>query len=106
MHSITALSGIGPAYFFHMIDLLKNAAMILGISEELAETLSIQTAIGSSQLDINSADDHLTVKKKVMSPGGTTEAAFKSLNENDLDQVWDDAIEAARNRSIELGQSE
>jgi Pyrroline-5-carboxylate reductase len=40
-----------------------------------------------------------------MSPGGTTEAAFKSLDENDLDQVWDDAIEAARNRSIELGQS-
>ena len=49
--------------------------------------------------------DSVTLKKKVMSPGGTTEAAFKSLDENDLDQVWDDAIEAARNRSIELGQS-
>ena len=88
-----------------MMDLLKNAAMKSGIPEEIAETLSIQTAIGSSQLALNSADDLVTLKKKVMSPGGTTEAAFKSLDENDLDQVWDDAIEAARNRSIELGQS-
>ena len=105
MHSITAVSGSGPAYFFHMMDLLKNAAMKSGIPEEIAETLSIQTAIGSSQLALNSADALVTLKKKVMSPGGTTEAAFKSLDENDLDQVWDDASEAARNRSIELGQS-
>ena len=40
-----------------------------------------------------------------MSPGGTTEAAFKSLDENDLDKVWNEAIEAARNRSIELGRN-
>ena len=40
-----------------------------------------------------------------MSPGGTTEAAFNSLDKNDLDQVWDEAIEAAKIRSIELGQN-
>jgi len=76
-----------------------------GIPADIAETLSVQTAIGSSQLALNSADDLLTLKKKVMSPGGTTEAAFKSLDENDLDKVWNEAIEAARNRSIELGRN-
>lgn len=105
MHAITAVSGSGPAYFFHMMDLLKTAAMKSGIPEDIAETLSVQTAIGSSQLALNSADDLLTLKKKVMSPGGTTEAAFKSLDENDLDKVWNEAIEAARNRSIELGRN-
>ena len=105
MHAITAVSGSGPAYFFHMMDLLKKAAMKSGIPEDIAETLSVQTAIGSSQLALNSADDLLTLKKKVMSPGGTTEAAFKSLDENDLDNVWNEAIEAARNRSIELGRN-
>ena len=105
MHAITAVSGSGPAYFFHMMDLLKSAAMKSGIPEEIAETLSIQTAIGSSQLALNSADDLLTLMKKVMSPGGTTEAAFKSLDANDLDRIWDEAINAARERSIELGKS-
>jgi len=105
MHAITAVSGSGPAYFFHMMDLLKTAAMKSGIPEDIAETLSVQTAIGSSQLALNSADDLLTLKKKVMSPGGTTEAAFKSLDGNDLDKVWNEAIEAARNRSIELGRN-
>ena len=105
MHAITAVSGSGPAYFFHMMDLLKKAAMKSGIPEDIAETLSVQTAIGSSQLALNSADDLVTLKKKVMSPGGTTEAAFKSLDKNDLDQVWDEAIEAAKVRSFELGQN-
>jgi pyrroline-5-carboxylate reductase len=87
MHAVTAVSGSGPAYFFHMMHIL-----------------SIQTAIGSSQLALNSADDLITLKKKVMSPGGTTEAAFDSLEKNKLDDIWDEAINAARQRSVDLGK--
>jgi pyrroline-5-carboxylate reductase len=87
-----------------MMHILKNAACKAGIPEEIAETLSIQTAIGSSQLALNSADDLITLKKKVMSPGGTTEAAFDSLEKNKLDDIWDEAINAARQRSVDLGK--
>ena len=80
---------------------LDNTAKL---PEEIAETLSIQTAIGSSQLALNSADDLLTLKKKVMSPGGTTEAAFDLLEEKKLDDIWDEAIDAARQRSVDLGK--
>ena len=105
MHAVTAVSGSGPAYFFHMMHILKDAACKAGIPEEIAETLSIQTAIGSSQLALNSADDLITLKKKVMSPGGTTEAAFDSLEKNKLDDIWDKAINAARQRSVDLGKN-
>tara|TARA_Y100000817_G_C16761566_1_gene501876 strand:- start:101 stop:916 length:816 start_codon:yes stop_codon:yes gene_type:complete len=104
MHAVTAVSGSGPAYFFQMMHILKSAAIKAGIPEEIAETLSIQTAIGSSQLALNSADDLLTLKKKVMSPGGTTEAAFDFLEEKKLDDIWDEAIDAARQRSVDLGK--
>ena len=105
MHTVTAVSGSGPAYFFQMMHILKVAAIKAGIPEDIAETLSVQTAIGSSQLALNSADDLLTLKKKVMSPGGTTEAAFDLLEEKMLDEIWDQAIDAARQRSIDLGKN-
>ncbi len=53
-------------------------------------------------MHLNSADDLLTLKKKVMSPGGTTEAAFDFLEEKKLDEIWDEAIDAARQRSVDL----
>jgi pyrroline-5-carboxylate reductase len=105
MHTVTAVSNTSPAYFFHMMHILKDAACKAGIPEDIAETLSIQTAIGSSQLALNSADDLITLKKKVMSPGGTTEAAFDSLEKNKLDDIWDKAINAARQRSVDLGKN-
>ena len=92
MHTVTAVSGNGPAYFYHMMELLTESAKSAGIPEEIAQELVIQTAIGSSQLALNSSDDFETLRKKVMSPGGTTEAAFDSLEKNNILSIWQEAI--------------
>ena len=106
MHTVTAVSGNGPAYFYHMMELLTESAKSAGIPEEIAQELVIQTAIGSSQLALNSSDDFETLRKKVMSPGGTTEAAFDSLEKNNILSIWQEAINAATQRSIELGNQD
>ena len=106
MHSVTAVSGNGPAYFYHMMELLTESAKSAGIPEEIAQELVIQTAIGSSQLALNSSDDFETLRKKVMSSGGTTEAAFDSLEKNNILSIWQEAINAATQRSIELGNQD
>ena len=106
MHTVTAVSGNGPAYFYHMMELLTESAKSAGIPEEIAQELVIQTAIGSSQLALNSSDDFETLRKKVMSPGGTTEAAFDSLEKNNILSIWLEAINAATQRSIELGNQD
>ncbi len=106
MHTVTAISGSGPAYFYHMMELLTESAKSAGIPEEIAQELVIQTAIGSSQLALNSSDDFETLRKKVMSPGGTTEAAFDSLEKNNILSIWQEAINAATQRSIELGNQD
>jgi len=106
MHTVTAVSGNGPAYFYHMMELLTESAKSAGIPEEIAQELVIQTAIGSTQLALNSSDDFETLRKKVMSPGGTTEAAFDSLEKNNILSIWQEAINAATQRSIELGNQD
>ena len=106
MHTVTAVSGNGPAYFYHMMELLTESAKSAGIPEKIAQELVIQTAIGSSQLALNSSDDFETLRKKVMSPGGTTEAAFDSLKKNNILLIWQEAINAATQRSIELGNQD
>ena len=106
MHTVTAISGNGPAYFYHMMELLTESAKSAGIPEQIAKELVIQTAIGSSQLALNSSDDFETLRKKVMSPGGTTEAAFDSLEKNNILSIWREAIDAATQRSIELGNQD
>ena len=106
MHTVTAVSGNGPAYFYHMMELLTESAKSAGIPEEIAQELVIQTAIGSSQLALNSSDDFETLRKKVMSPGGTTEAAFDSLEKNNILSIWQEALNAATQRSIELGNQD
>ena len=106
MHTVTAVSGNGPAYFYHMMELLTESAKSAGIPEEIAQELVIHTAIGSSQLALNSSDDFETLRKKVMSPGGITEAAFDSLEKNNILSIWLEAINAGTQRSIELGNQD
>jgi pyrroline-5-carboxylate reductase len=88
------------------MELLTESAKIAGIPEQIAQELVIHTAIGSSQLALNSSDDFETLRKKVMSPGGTTEAAFESLENNNIQSIWKEAIDVATQRSIELGNQD
>ena len=104
LDTVTAISGSGPAYFFLFMESLTDAAMRLGMPPEEARLLAVQTAIGSAKLAAVSDDKLSQLRNNVTSPGGTTEHAVLSFEQAGLRAVVDDAVKAARIRSIELSE--
>ena len=104
MDAVTALSGSGPAYIFLVIDAMEKAGVQLGLSEKTAHLLAIQTAFGASKMALESNDSPETLRKKVTSPGGTTEKAIGILQEGQLEALFAKALEGAKARSIELAE--
>ncbi len=102
LDAITAISGSGPAYFFYIVETLIKAGKGLGLTQDTAKKAVIKTALGSLALLSESGEDPSTLRKKVTSKGGTTEAAFKVFNEEGLGRVMRDGIKAANKRSKEL----
>jgi len=101
---VTALSGSGPAYVFHLAETMKAAGMKLGLSEDLAKALARQTVIGSGAMLDATSDSAADLRKAVTSPKGTTEAALKVLMaRNGLEKLMQKAIKKAYDRSRELG---
>ena len=101
---VTALSGSGPAYVFHLAETMKAAGMKLGLSEDLAKALARQTVVGSGAMLGASSQSAADLRKAVTSPNGTTEAALKVLMADDgLAKLMRKAIKEAYNRSRELG---
>lgn len=104
MDAVTALSGSGPAYFFLVIEALEKAGTALGLDEQTARLLSIQTAFGASKMALESDDSPEVLRKKVTSPGGTTEKAIGILQDGQLEALFAKALIGAKERSIELAQ--
>lgn len=104
MDTVTALSGSGPAYFFLIIEALQVAAEELGLPADTARMLTTQTAYGAARMAMETDMDIVTLRKKVTSPGGTTEKALQTLEENHLRVILKSALIAAKNRSHELSQ--
>ena len=103
LDAVTAISGSGPAYIFHMIECLVQAGQEIGLPTELAERLAIVTVSGSGQLALKGDDSPAKLRNDVTSPGGTTEAAIAVLMENDsLKKLVIRAVKAAANRGREL----
>ena len=100
--AITATSGSGPAYFFAFAEHMIEGAMALGLSKEVATTLTAQTMLGAATLLDQSGKSATTLRENVTSPNGTTAAALASLNESDLAGIVAKAMKAARDRSQEL----
>jgi len=73
MDAVTALSGSGPAYIFLLLEALEKAGIKLGLDKDTAHLLAIQTAFGASNMALESNDSPEQLRKKVTSPGGTTE---------------------------------
>lgn len=102
LDSVTALSGSGPAYFYYIIDAMVKAGIEMGIDENLSKLFVKQTMLGAYHL-INNSDKSLEeLIKDVASKGGTTEAALKTFNENELNKILIDGILSAENRAREL----
>ena len=105
MDAVTALSGSGPAYFFYMMETMEKGAMKMGLNREDARLLTIETALGAAKMALLSGTDPAVLRKQVTSPGGTTEQALNVFRAGGLDQLIIEAMEAAKQRSIELSES-
>ena len=104
LDGVTALSGSGPAYFYYIVDAMIKAGTEMGIEENLAKLFVKQTMLGAYHL-INNSDKNLEeLIKDVASKGGTTEAALKTFEENDLKKSIRKGILAAESRSKELSE--
>ena len=104
MDAVTALSGSGPAYFFLLLELLEEGAAELGLPREIARRLALQTAYGAACLAKHTSEDPATLRRRVTSPGGTTERALASFEADGLKDVVARALAAAHRRSQQLAQ--
>jgi len=104
LNIVTAISGSGPAYIFYIMEIMINSAQELGLSEKDAKKLVAMTLIGSGKmgLSIQNLKEQIS---KVSSKGGTTEAALKVFEKENLSLIFNQAIEAAHARSKEISQS-
>lgn len=102
MDVVTGLSGSGPAYCFLMIEALTDAGVHMGLTRNLAEKLAAQTMLGSARLCLEGKLHPAQLKNMVTSPGGTTAAGLKILEEGKIRATLMAAVEAATNRAREL----
>lgn len=100
--AVTAVSGSGPAYFFAFVEEIIRSGIALGLSEEQASALAIQTIVGSAAMLEQSGKSATTLRENVTSPNGTTAAALKVFSEANLGATIEKAMTAARDRSQEL----
>ncbi|MCP3923565.1 MAG: pyrroline-5-carboxylate reductase [Desulfobacterales bacterium] len=100
--AITAMSGSGPAYIFYFIESMMQAGVDMGFSDAVTKLLTLETFKGALKLMEKSGKSPAVLRKNVTSPGGTTEAALKVMEDRNIKNSIVDAIKTAKRRSIEL----
>lgn len=100
--AITALSGSGPAYFFYLTELMAQQAKAWGFNQKTAQQIATATLSGSADFLRARHEDPETLRKAVTSKGGTTEAALAYLERKRFSKIFSQALEKARQRSIDL----
>ena len=103
--AVTALSGSGPAYFFYLVEAMVEAGVLLGVPRPLATELIVQSAVGAARMLRESGEHPAVLREAVTSPAGTTAMALRELERHGARAAMTAAIEAARNRSVELGRA-
>ncbi len=101
MNAVTALSGSGPAFIAFFIEAMIEGGIRMGLNNDDATTLAIQTAVGTSRL-LDTGINPSRLREMVTSPGGTTEAGLRVFNDNGLREIVISAIERATKRAEEL----
>ncbi|GAA2783142.1 pyrroline-5-carboxylate reductase [Crossiella cryophila] len=103
--AVTALSGSGPAYFFFLVEAMIDAGILLGLPRAVAADLIIQSAVGSAAMLRDSGEHPVALREAVTSPAGTTISAIVELEKHGVRAALIAAIEAARDRSVQLGKA-
>ena len=104
LDAVTAVSGSGPAYYFLLMEAMEKAALELGLSEETARLLVQQTALGAAKIALESAESPEQLRRRVTSPGGTTQQAIETFERGGFTELVSKALHAARDRSIEMSK--
>ena len=102
LDAVTAISGSGPAYYFYLSEILIDLAIKQGINKELAKEMVKQTFWGSAKLFNLAKDEIQTLRSKITSTGGITEAAFKVLESKKIKEIFHQAVFSGVKRSKEL----
>lgn len=98
----SVISGCGPAFMFMFIRAMEEAGFRLGLDREKARLYAEQTMLGAAALALSTGEDPEELKIKVCSPGGTTIEGVKSFEENELDRIVHEAVDASYKRTLEL----
>lgn len=108
--AVTAVSGSGPAYFFYVMEAMMAAGRDLGLDEKAARALTLQTALGAAQMAITADVGPDELRRRVTSPGGTTERAVATFDEAGLKEIFARALKACADRggelALQLGQAD
>ena len=102
--AVTATSGSGPAYFALLAESMIDACILLGLSRDVATELIVQTMLGTAKMLRDTGEHPVAIREMVTSPGGTTIAAIRHLEQAGVRAAFLNAIEAARERSAELAK--
>lgn len=102
LDAVTAVSGSGPAYYFLLMEAMEQAAVEMGLKESVARLLVQQTALGAAKIALESAESPAELRRRVTSPGGTTQQAITVFEQGGFSGLVANALQAARNRSIEM----
>ncbi|HEX6597296.1 MAG TPA: pyrroline-5-carboxylate reductase dimerization domain-containing protein, partial [Acidimicrobiales bacterium] len=104
LDAVTGLSGSGPAYVFLVAEALIEAGVLVGLPRATSSALATQTLLGAARLLHESGDGPEALRAAVTSPGGTTAAGLRALEERGVRAAFLDAVAAATERSRQLGQ--
>lgn len=104
LHAVTALSGSGPAYIYYLIEAFEKAGTEIGLPKEVVRQLMIQTLAGSASMLQSVAEEPDVLRRQVTSPGGTTEAGIRALEDHHFNETINACIKSAEQRSRELAK--
>jgi pyrroline-5-carboxylate reductase len=104
LNAVTGVSGSGPAYIFQVIEAMSDGGVLAGLPRNIATDLAAQTVMGAAKMVLETGKHPGVLKDGVTSPGGTTIAAVRALEENGVRAAFISAVKAAADRGEELSR--
>lgn len=105
LDAVTGLSGSGPAYIYYLVEALEKSAIEIGLEEEMAKELIVQTLLGAAEMLSTTTKKPQQLRKEVTSPGGTTEAGINILEAHGVQKAFIHCIKEATAQSKRLGSA-